>query len=107
MTTEQKNSLTVEYPLTASIIAHGETVSKLDLRRPSPNEAKKIGRLPYVFLDDKGRMTPDMSVIPDYIVVCAGIPASSVDQMDLFDLNQLAWAIVGFFNTPASAASSS
>ena len=37
-----------------------------------------------------------------YIAVCAAIPQSSVEQLDLADLNGLAWILIGFFMTPAS-----
>ena len=56
-------------------------------------------------LKTKCKVTPDMGVVPAYIAVCAGIPPSSVDQIDLSDLNQLAWTIAGFFLAPASPAS--
>jgi len=39
----------------------------------------------------------EVEVAAKYIAVCAGIPASSVNQLDLTDLNQIGWAIVGFF----------
>lgn len=95
-------------PLTAPIKAHGDEMSQLHLRRPTPAEVKKIGFLPYRVIDmDTGAFTPDMKVAGDYISVCAGIPPSSVDQLDLLDLNKLSWAICGFFTTPASSASSS
>lgn len=95
------------FPLGVPIKAHAETVTELSLRRPTVAEIRKIGRMPYLPIDRDGKVTPDMSVVPDYIAVCAGIPPSSVDQLDLCDLNQLGWVVSHFFLTPASSASSS
>lgn len=96
------------HALAKPITAHAEQVTELQLRRPTPAEAKKIGRMPYVITNlGTGAYSPDLSVVSDYISVCAGIPPSSVDQLDLSDLNQLAWAVCSFFTTPESSASSS
>ena len=96
------------HPLAKPITAHGEQLRELQLRRPTPAEAKKIGRMPYVVTDPStGAFSPDLSVVDAYISVCAGIPPSSVAQLDLSDLNQLAWAVCSFFTTPESSASSS
>ena len=46
-----------------------------------------------------------MDVAAKYIAVCAGIPPSSVNQLDLADLNTLSWAVAGFFMSAASAPS--
>ena len=98
----------LQYPLTTPIKAHGEEVSLLDLRRPTLAEVKKIGALPYRLTDPQtGAYSPDMKVMADYISVCASIPPSSVEQLELVDLNQVSWAICSFFTTPASSASSS
>ena len=105
MTDAQQIMGTVDVPLAVPIKAHGEEVSVITLRRPTVAEVRKIGRLPYAIVDDSGSAGPDMHVIPAYVAVCAGIPPSSVDQIDLSDLNQLAWTIAGFFMAPASPAS--
>lgn len=93
--------------LSTPITAHGESVKSLQLRRPTTAEVRKIGRLPYLLVDAAGKYTPQMDVVAEYITVCAAIPPSSVDQIDLHDLNQLAWVVCSFFMTPSSAASSS
>lgn len=43
-----------------------------------------------------------MDVAAKYIAVCAGIPPSSVNQLDLADLNALSWAVASFFMSAAS-----
>lgn len=55
-----------------------------------------IKSLPYT-VGDSGYPVMEVEVAAKYIAVCAGIPASSVNQLDLTDLNQIGWAIVGFF----------
>lgn len=107
MNEAQKIMGEVQHSLAQPIKAHGETVSQLDLRRPTLAEIRKIGRMPYLVADASGKVTPDMTVVPDYIAVCAGIPPSSVDQLDLSDINQLGWMVSNFFLTPASSVSSS
>jgi len=87
---------TVTHTLAAPIQAHGEEVKELTLRRPTVQECRAIKSLPYT-VGDSGYPVMEVEVAAKYIAVCAGIPASSVNQLDLTDLNQICWAIVGFF----------
>ncbi|WP_017255756.1 phage tail assembly protein, partial [Pseudomonas tolaasii] len=60
--------------------------------------------LPYKI--DKGEdVSLDLDVAARYIAVCAGIPPSSVNQLDLADFNALSWAVAGFFMSAAPAPS--
>lgn len=88
--------------LSAPIQAHGEEVSVLELRRPTVQEVRAIKALPYK-IDKDEAVTLDMEVAAKYIAVCAHIPPTSVNQLDLSDLNDAAWKVAGFFMTPASA----
>lgn len=88
--------------LSAPIEAHGAQLSELTIRRPTPQEARAIKALPYK-IDKDEAVSIDLDIAAKYIVVCAGIPSSSVNQLDLADLNSLSWQITGFFMTPASA----
>jgi len=88
------------------IEAHGEPLSELTLRRPTVQEVRAIKALPYKI--DKGEdVSLDMDVAAKYIAVCAGIPPSSVNQLDLSDLKTLSWAVAGFFMSAASQPSAS
>lgn len=87
---------TVTYTLAAPIQAHGEEVKELTLRRPTVQECRAIKSLPYN-IGESGYPLVDVEVAAKYIAVCAGIPASSVNQLGLPDLNSVAWLIVGFF----------
>lgn len=98
----------VQFKLTRPIKAHGEEVDELHLNRPTPAQCRRIGRMPYVVTNpETGAFSPDLSVISTYLSVCCAIPPSAVDQLELMDLNQLAWAVCSFFTTPESSASSS
>lgn len=90
--------------LNTPIQAHGETLSELTLRRPTAKEARAIKALPYK-IDADQAVSLDLDVAAKYIAACAEIPPSSVDQLDLADLNTLAWQVAGFFMVPASKTS--
>lgn len=83
------------------IEAHGEQLTELTLRRPTVQEVRAIKAMPYK-LDKNEDVSLDMDVVAKYIAVCAGIPPSSVNQLDLSDLNSLAWVVFSFFTTSAS-----
>ena len=92
------------HTLAAPIQAHDEQVSVLTLRRPTVAEARAIKALPYK-IDKNEDVSLDLDVAAKYIAICAAIPPSSVNQMELSDLNSLAWEVAGFFMTAASATS--
>ncbi|MNR37093.1 Phage tail protein E [compost metagenome] len=95
-------SQVITHTLSAPIQAHDEQVLELTLRRPTVAEVRAIKALPYK-IDKNEDVSLDLDVAAKYIAICAGIPASSVNQLDLADLNNLAWAVAGFFMTAASA----
>lgn len=90
--------------LQVAIEAHGEPLTELVLRRPTVQEVRAIKALPYK-IDKNEEVSLDMDVAAKYIAVCAGIPPSSVNQLDLADLNALSWAVASFFMSAASALS--
>ncbi|MGG7557784.1 phage tail assembly protein [Pseudomonas sp. ES3] len=90
--------------LQVAIQAQDETLTSLTLRRPTVQEVRAIKALPYKIGKDE-EVSLDMDVSAKYIAVCAAIPPSSVNQLDLADLNDLSWKIAGFFMKPESAPS--
>ena len=90
--------------LQVAIEAHGEPLTELTMRRPTVQEVRAIKALPYK-IDKNEEVSLDMDVAAKYIAVCAGIPPSSVNQLDLADLNSLSWAVAGFFMSAASTPS--
>jgi hypothetical protein len=97
-------AMTGAIKLQVAIEAHGEPLTELTLRRPTVQEVRAIKALPYR-IDKNEEVGLDMDVAAKYIAVCAGIPPSSVNQLDLADLNALSWAVAGFFMSAASAPS--
>lgn len=93
---------TTTHVLASPIQAHGDELKELSLRRPTPQEVRNIKMLPYVLGEDN-RPVAEADVAAKYIGVCAGIPPSSVNQLDLSDFNQLVWMVIGFFLSPAKA----
>lgn len=89
--------------LQVAIEAHGESLDELTLRRPTVQEVRSIKALPYR-IDKSEEVSLDMDVAAKYIAVCAGIPPSSVNQLDLADLNGLSWAVASFFHECGVAA---
>jgi Phage tail assembly chaperone proteins, E, or 41 or 14 len=87
--------------LNVPIMAHGDQITELEVRRPTTKEVRAIKALPYT-LSENSMPVVEPDVVCKYIAVCAGIPQSSVEQLDLADLNALAWVLIGFFMTPAS-----
>jgi hypothetical protein len=84
-----RRSITVEldYP----IQAHGETVKQLTFRPPKTRELREVDAL------GKGLNT---ECIAGLIVRLAGIPMSSVDQLDPIDFFSIANALAPFFRKP-------
>lgn len=89
------------YPLSKPITAHGEEVTSLTLKKLGPSDARALKALPYYIAADES-VRIDVDVGAKFIVKMAGIPMSSVDQLDLADLNALCWKVAGFFLSPES-----
>ncbi|MFV3383121.1 phage tail assembly protein [Pseudomonas sp. NY15354] len=85
-----------EFKLLEPIQAHGEPVLSVTLKRPTVRQCREIGQLPYRIEKDES-VGLNLDVVVKYIIVCAGIPGSSVEQMDVTDLNTIGWALAGFF----------
>lgn len=92
---------TTVHPLNVPITAHAEQLTELEVRRPTTKEVRAIKALPYT-LSENSMPVVEPDVVCKYIAICAGIPPSAVEQLDLADLNALAWILIGFFMTPAS-----
>jgi hypothetical protein len=87
----------VTVALTVPIEAHGDTLTTLTLR---PLRVEDIVELP---MDIMNRAKVDPRVINDLLVRVAGIPLSSVKQLDPGDWFECMMAVVGFFGKQARA----
>ena len=84
-----------EIKLSKSVRAHGDELYVLELREPTGKDVRELG-FPYTASGDAG-VKMDAGVIAKYISRLAGVPPSSVDEMQPSDLNTVSWEIVGFF----------
>lgn len=81
--------------LSAPIQAHGEQVTKLDLKKPTGEQVCRLG-LPYTMAPE-GDVSINMKKVKGYLSELCAIPASSIEQMEPADLNNAAWQVAGFF----------
>lgn len=79
--------------LAAPIQAHGETLTELTLRKPTVKELRLCGQ-PYRIVG--GGAQCDYDACAKLISAVAGIPPSSVDQLDAADFDEAALILVGF-----------
>lgn len=84
-----------EIKLSKSVRAHGDELHVLELREPTGKDVRELG-FPYTASGDAG-VKMDAGVIAKYVSRLAGVPSSSVDEMQPSDLNTISWEIVGFF----------
>ncbi|MNJ37462.1 hypothetical protein D3C77_322800 [compost metagenome] len=96
--------MSVTIKLAAPVKAHDEELTELTLRRPTVQEVRAIKAMPYK-LDSNEEVSLDAEAAAKYIAVCAAIPPSTVNQLDLSDFNTLSWRIVSFFSSAASKTS--
>lgn len=92
----------VEYPLDSPIVAYGEDVKILKLRKPTGADLVTVGN-PVIFFPyaEPVRVEHDMSKVVAMLARLSGIPSSSINLIGPTDLVGLAWAISPFF-IPAS-----
>lgn len=93
--------MTQVFKLSVPIQAHGDEVVELALRRPTPLDARQIKALPYT-VGHGEEVVLNTDVAAKYIAMCASIPPSAVNQLDLVDFNALCWMVAGFFLKPAA-----
>ncbi len=80
-------------PLKHPIEAHGETITALTLRRPT------LGTLKHLKLSEDMMAELTGADLVAIVSSLAGIPPSSVEQIDLEDLEEVGKAIGDFFGT--------
>ena len=88
--------------LSSPIQAHGETLSALELRKPTVKELRAAGA-PYR-ISRGGEVTVDYEACARLIAAICAIPPSSVDLMDTADFDEAAWKVVGFMRSSSEAA---
>lgn len=91
----------MQYELTTPIQAHDEELKVLEFKEPTTKTVRKLG-LPYKF-DETGMPLPVTEIAARYISELAKIPSSSVDQISVYDFNNLCMVVLGFFLNSAQA----
>ena len=81
-------------PLAKPIQAHGEEITSLTFRPMIAKDIRQCG-IPFTMTEHGQRF--DASVVTKLIVACAGIPTSSLDQMELGDFQAAIGVILGFW----------
>ena len=108
MTEEKKEDATkvpdfVTYPLKTPIMAYGEKIAVIKMRRPLGADLMTVGN-PVIFFPyaDPLRIEHDYSRVVAMVARLSdpAIPSSSLAELDPNDLTGIAWAISPFF-TPA------
>ena len=99
-------------PLTRAVIAYGQEISRLMLRKPTSGDLIDLGQpmrlLPGIGTDETA-IDVRMNVVAQYIVRLAAVPMSTVRSLELADLSAATQKVLGFFgdgNTPADAPAS-
>lgn len=83
---EKKDADVIEIPLTTkNIKAHGEPITVLKLRRPKGKDYRKL----------KNPHEP-VSMLLDFAAHLAGVPPSTIDELDSDDVGKVIEAVSGF-----------
>lgn len=83
---------TITVALSRPILAHNESLSRLDLRCPTVKELRQCGA-PY---QDVATRVPNYEACARLISMICAIPTSSVDQLDAKDFTEASMILVGF-----------
>lgn len=86
----------MKFPLSNPIQAHGKDLTELTLREPNGDDVEACKALPY-FVGEGEAIIVSTVAATKYVARCADIPAGSVKQISVGDLNNLFWWITGFF----------
>jgi hypothetical protein len=101
--------MTIKFPLSKPIKAHGEEIETLELAEPGAKDVRDLG-YPFSAMPD-ARGDADIKLFPEigarYISRLAKIPMSSVDQMTPGDFMLLHTELCGFFMVGTSGSSAS
>nr|DAP38470.1 MAG TPA: tail assembly chaperone protein [Caudoviricetes sp.] len=79
-------------------IEHGDkTIDELTIRFPTTKEIRKVGGFPYKTDSQYEEAEIDTEKAARYLSICADIPPSVVDKMDIGDFQNACFIINGFF----------
>lgn len=95
--------MSVSIPLRQPIKAHGGDLHALVLRRPTGRDIRTCGA-PYKITQDS-EIAVEAAAMHRMIAQLAGVPPSSIDQLDAADWDRASQAVLGFITgtTPETA----
>jgi hypothetical protein len=94
-TAEAKGGLTVK--LQKAVIAHGEPTKSLTFRRPTGGDLMALSEWPITIDYASGRVSPNPPIMGQMMSVLAGVPPSTVRQLEAQDWSTCAHRLMGFF----------
>lgn len=83
------------FELSKPIKAHGEVLTKLELREPNGKDVRECGFLLEFGKGSKGSINAE--VVASYIEILAGIPPSSVNDICARDMQLIGMELSRFF----------
>lgn len=95
---EEKKTFAIQFELSEPIMAYGEEVTILKIRKPTGLDLIEVGN-PVTFYPytEPVKVEHDMVKVRAMLARLANIPSSSVGNIGARDLVGLAWAISPFF----------
>lgn len=81
--------------LSKPIKAHNDEMSSITITKPTGKDVRELG-MPFVTNAD-GELVIKPGIVAKYIESIAGIPMSSIDQLEPADYLALCGAVSGFF----------
>ncbi len=89
----------IVFHLRKPIIANGEEVKELTFREPTAADIERTGNpvLIDMLSGETPKLTFDAKAMSQMMALLAGVPPSTVKQMNTKDWNSAAWTLASFF----------
>ena len=83
--------------LQKAVQAHGETVKELTFRRPTGGDLMLMSDWPITIDYNTGRVSPNPAIMGEMMSKLAGVPPSTIRQIEAQDWSTCAHRLMGFF----------
>jgi len=83
--------------LQTEVQAHGEIIKELKFRRPTGGDLMTLGDWPITIDYTTGRVSPNPPIMGEIMSKLAGVPPSTIKQIDARDWTTCAHRLMGFF----------
>jgi Phage tail assembly chaperone proteins, E, or 41 or 14 len=91
------DSNAVEINLLKAVQAHGETIKSLSFRRPTGGDLMSMTDWPITIDYNTGRVSPNPPIMGEMMSKLAGVPPSTIRQLEAQDWSTCAHKLMGFF----------